>query len=159
MPGHLDIIPDAEAAVGIARDIGYPVMIKASAGGGGKGMRIAADDGEVRDGFRAAASEARSSFADDRIFIEKYIEEPRHIEIQVLGDAHGNIVYLGERECSIQRRHQKVIEEAPSPFLDGDTRAAMGGASGGAWPAPSITARPEPSSSSSTASAISTFSR
>jgi propionyl-CoA carboxylase alpha chain len=89
-------------------------------------MRIAADDGEVRDGFRAAASEARSSFADDRIFIEKYIEEPRHIEIQVLGDAHGNIVYLGERECSIQRRHQKVIEEAPSPFLDGDTRAAMG---------------------------------
>ena len=126
VPGHLDIVPDAEAAVGIARDIGYPVMIKASAGGGGKGMRIAADDGEVRDGFRAAAGEARSSFADDRIFIEKYIEEPRHIEIQVLGDAHGNIVYLGERECSIQRRHQKVIEEAPSPFLDAATRAAMG---------------------------------
>jgi propionyl-CoA carboxylase alpha chain len=126
VPGYPDIVPDAEAAVRIARDIGYPVMIKASAGGGGKGMRIAANDGEARDGFHAAASEAKSSFADDRIFIEKYIEEPRHIEIQVLGDAHGNIVYLGERECSIQRRHQKVIEEAPSPFLDADTRAAMG---------------------------------
>jgi propionyl-CoA carboxylase alpha subunit len=126
VPGYLDIVPDAEAAVRIARDIGYPVMIKASAGGGGKGMRLAADDGEVRDGFRSAASEAKTSFADDRIFIEKYIEQPRHIEIQVLGDAHGNIVHLGERECSIQRRHQKVIEEAPSPFLDADTRAAMG---------------------------------
>jgi propionyl-CoA carboxylase alpha chain len=126
VPGHLDVIPDAEAAVAIARDIGYPVMIKASAGGGGKGMRIAATDAEVRDGFRAAAGEARSSFGDDRIFIEKYIEEPRHIEIQVLGDQHGNIVHLGERECSIQRRHQKVIEEAPSPFLDPETRAAMG---------------------------------
>jgi len=126
VPGHLDVVPDADAAVRIARDIGYPVMIKASAGGGGKGMRIAAGDDDVRDGFRAAASEARSSFADDRIFIEKYIEQPRHIEIQVLGDSLGNIVYLGERECSIQRRHQKVIEEAPSPFLDGNTRAAMG---------------------------------
>src|SRR5207302_6697367 len=108
------------------RDSGYPVMIKASAGGGGKGMRIPANDAEARDGFRAAASEAQSSFADDRIFIEKYIEQPRHIEIQVLGDDHGNIVYLGERECSIQRRHQKVIEEAPSPFLDPETREAMG---------------------------------
>ena len=126
VPGHLDIVPDAESAVSIARDIGYPVMIKASAGGGGKGMRIAASDEEARDGFRAATGEAKSSFADDRIFIEKYIEEPRHIEIQVLGDAHGNIVYLGERECSIQRRHQKVIEEAPSPFLDDLTREAMG---------------------------------
>jgi propionyl-CoA carboxylase alpha chain len=126
VPGHLDIVPDAEDAVRIARDIGYPVMIKASAGGGGKGMRIAASDEEARDGFRAAAGEAKSSFADDRIFIEKYIEEPRHIEIQVLGDMHGNIVYLGERECSIQRRHQKVVEEAPSPFLDEATRAAMG---------------------------------
>ena len=126
VPGYLDIVPDADAAVRIARDIGYPVMIKASAGGGGKGMRVAIDDGEARDGFRAAANEARSSFADDRIFIEKYIEEPRHIEIQVLGDAHGSIVYLGERECSIQRRHQKVIEEAPSPFLNVNTRAAMG---------------------------------
>jgi propionyl-CoA carboxylase alpha chain len=126
VPGHLDVIADPDAAVAIARDIGYPVMIKASAGGGGKGMRIAASDAEVRDGFRSAASEAKSSFADDRIFIEKYIEEPRHIEIQVLGDDHGNIVYLGERECSIQRRHQKVIEEAPSPFLDPETRAAMG---------------------------------
>ncbi len=126
MPGYLDVVPDGDAAVGIARDIGYPVMIKASAGGGGKGMRIAANDDEVRDGFRGAASEAKSSFADDRIFIEKYIEEPRHIEIQVLGDAYGNIVYLGERECSIQRRHQKVIEEAPSPFLDAATRKGMG---------------------------------
>jgi len=126
VPGHLDVVPDAERAVAIARDIGYPVMLKASAGGGGKGMRIAADDAEVRDGFRSAASEAKSSFADDRIFIEKYIEEPRHIEIQVLGDTHGNIVHLGERECSIQRRHQKVIEEAPSPLLDPETRQAMG---------------------------------
>src|SRR5712672_1876419 len=126
VPGHLDVIPDAEAAVTIARDIGYPVMIKASAGGGGKGMRIGASDAEARDGFRSAASEAKSSFADDRIFIEKYIEEPRHIEIQVLGDNHGNIIYLGERECSIQRRHQKVIEEAPSPVLDAETREAMG---------------------------------
>jgi propionyl-CoA carboxylase alpha chain len=126
VPGYLDIVPDAESAVRVARDIGYPVMLKASAGGGGKGMRIAASDEEARDGFRAAAGEARSSFSDDRIFIEKYIKEPRHIEIQVLGDAHGNLVYLGERECSIQRRHQKVIEEAPSPFLDIATREAMG---------------------------------
>jgi propionyl-CoA carboxylase alpha chain len=127
VPGHLDVIPDAEAAVGIARQIGYPVMIKASAGGGGKGMRIARSEAETRDGFRAAQSEAKASFGDDRVFIEKYIEEPRHIEIQVLGDAHGTIVHLGERECSIQRRHQKVIEEAPSPFLDENTRRAMGG--------------------------------
>ena len=126
VPGHLDVIPDAESAVAVARDIGYPVMIKASAGGGGKGMRIVTNDAEVRDGFRSAASEAKSSFADDRIFIEKYIEEPRHIEIQVLGDTFGNLVHLGERECSIQRRHQKVIEEAPSPFLNNDTRKAMG---------------------------------
>src|SRR5215813_488578 len=126
VPGHLAVILDADSAVAVARDIGYPVMIKASAGGGGKGMRIAANDEETRDGFRSAASEAKSSFADDRIFIEKYIEEPRHIEIQVLGDALGNIVHLGERECSIQRRHQKVIEEAPSPFLDPATRKAMG---------------------------------
>jgi propionyl-CoA carboxylase alpha chain len=126
VPGHLEIIPDAENAIAIARDIGYPVMIKASAGGGGKGMRIAASDVEVSDGFRAAASEAKSSFADDRIFIEKYIEDPRHIEIQVLGDSFGNIVHLGERECSIQRRHQKVVEEAPSPFLDRETRDEMG---------------------------------
>ncbi len=126
VPGYLDVIPDAEAAVGIARDIGYPVMIKASAGGGGKGMRIARNDAEARDGFRSASNEARSSFGDDRVFLEKYIEEPRHIEIQVLGDAHGTVLHLGERECSIQRRHQKVIEEAPSPFLDAKTRAAMG---------------------------------
>ena len=126
VPGHLDVIPDAEAARKIAREIGYPVMIKASAGGGGKGMRIAHDDGEIKEGFRSAQSEARSSFGDERVFIEKYIEEPRHIEIQVLGDAHGTVLHLGERECSIQRRHQKVIEEAPSPFIDAEIRARMG---------------------------------
>ncbi|HEU0155286.1 MAG TPA: biotin carboxylase N-terminal domain-containing protein, partial [Stellaceae bacterium] len=126
IPGALDIVPDAESAVRLARDIGYPVMIKASAGGGGKGMRIAADERAVRDEFRSAQSEARSSFGDDRMFVEKYIEEPRHIEIQVLGDRHGEIVHLGERECSIQRRHQKVVEEAPSPFLDGALRERMG---------------------------------
>ncbi len=126
VPGHIGVIKDAKEAVKIAREIGYPVMIKASAGGGGKGMRVARGDDEVADGFRSAKSEAKSSFADDRVFIEKFIEEPRHIEIQVLADAHGNTIYLGERECSIQRRHQKVIEEAPSPFLDAATRAAMG---------------------------------
>jgi propionyl-CoA carboxylase alpha chain len=126
VPGHLEVIPNADAAVKIARDIGYPVMIKASAGGGGKGMRIARSDAETRDGFRSASNEARASFADDRVFIEKYVEEPRHIEIQVLGDAHGHVIHLGERECSIQRRHQKVIEEAPSPFIDAKTRASMG---------------------------------
>ena len=126
VPGYLGEVPDAEAAVKIARDVGYPVMIKASAGGGGKGMRIARDDASVREGFERAVSEAKSSFGDDRVFIERYVETPRHIEIQVLADAHGNAVYLGERECSIQRRHQKVIEEAPSPFLDEATRKAMG---------------------------------
>jgi len=112
--------------VAIARNIGYPVMIKASAGGGGKGMRIARDDQAVRDGFRSSSNEARSSFGDDRVFIEKFVDEPRHIEIQIIADGHGNCIYLGERECSIQRRHQKVIEEAPSPFLDEKTRRAMG---------------------------------
>ncbi len=126
VPGHLGVIKDAEEAVRIARGVGYPVMIKASAGGGGKGMRLARNDAEVREGFRAATHEASASFADDRVFIEKFIEDPRHIEIQVLADGHGNTLYLGERECSIQRRHQKVIEEAPSPFLDAKTRAAMG---------------------------------
>ena len=126
VPGYLDTIADPETALAIARDIGYPIMLKASAGGGGKGMRIAHDETELRDGWRGATSEARASFGDDRIFIEKYIEGPRHIEIQVLGDTHGNIVHLGERECSIQRRHQKVIEEAPSPFIDPETREAMG---------------------------------
>ena len=126
VPGFLGVIPDAAAAARIAREIGYPVMIKASAGGGGKGMRIAHNDDEAREGFRSATAEARSSFGDDRVFLEKYIEEPRHIEIQVLGDAFGHVIYLGERECSIQRRHQKVIEELPSPFLDAATRAAMG---------------------------------
>ena len=126
VPGHLGILKDGKEAVKIAREIGYPVMIKASAGGGGKGMRIARNDAEAEEGFRSAVSEAKSSFADDRVFVEKYIEEPRHIEIQVLADGHGNVVHLGERECSIQRRHQKVIEEAPSPFLDEATRAEMG---------------------------------
>jgi propionyl-CoA carboxylase alpha chain len=126
VPGHMDLITDGEHAVEISRQVGYPVMIKASAGGGGKGMRVAFDDEEAHEGFRSARSEAKSSFADDRVFIEKFIDDPRHIEIQVLADAHGNVVHLGERECSIQRRHQKVIEEAPSPFLDAETRAAMG---------------------------------
>jgi propionyl-CoA carboxylase alpha chain len=126
VPGHMDLIEDSAQAVQVSRDIGYPVMIKASAGGGGKGMRVAFNDDEAREGFRSARSEAKSSFADDRVFIEKLIDDPRHIEIQVLADAHGNVVHLGERECSIQRRHQKVIEEAPSPFLDAETRAAMG---------------------------------
>ncbi len=126
IPGYTDVIDGPDQAVEIARDIGYPVMLKASAGGGGKGMRVVYDDDECRDGFERAANEARSSFGDDRVFAEKFIEEPRHIEIQVLADTHGNAVYLGERECSIQRRHQKVIEEAPSPFLDEATRKAMG---------------------------------
>ncbi|MGI9475998.1 MAG: acetyl-CoA carboxylase biotin carboxylase subunit [Hyphomicrobiaceae bacterium] len=126
VPGHVGEISDAKAAVKIADEIGYPVMIKASAGGGGKGMRIAHSRDEVADGFAAARSEAASSFGDDRIFIEKFIVNPRHIEIQVLGDKHGNVIHLGERECSIQRRNQKVIEEAPSPLLDEETRAQMG---------------------------------
>jgi len=126
VPGHLAAIADADAAAKIARKIGYPVMIKASAGGGGKGMRIAYNDAEAREGFVSATNEAKASFADDRVFIEKYVEEPRHIEIQLIADGHGNCVYLWERECSIQRRHQKVIEEAPSPFLDARTRKAMG---------------------------------
>ncbi|MDZ4735647.1 MAG: acetyl/propionyl/methylcrotonyl-CoA carboxylase subunit alpha [Rhodospirillaceae bacterium] len=126
VPGHLAPIADADEARRIARTIGYPVMLKASAGGGGKGMRIARSDEEVEDGFRGATNEARTAFGDDRVFVEKYIEQPRHIEIQVLADAHGNTIFLGERECSIQRRHQKVIEEAPSPFLDSRTRSAMG---------------------------------
>ena len=126
VPGYLGEIADADEALKIAKDIGYPVMIKASAGGGGKGMRIVRSSDEVSEGFQLAKSEAKSSFGDDRIFIEKYIEEPRHIEIQVLGDKHGKALYLGERECSIQRRNQKIIEEAPSVFLDDETRKAMG---------------------------------
>ena len=126
IPGYTDVINDADQAVKIAGEVGYPVMIKASAGGGGKGLRVAANDDEAREGYQACRNEAKASFGDDRVFIEKFIEEPRHIEIQVLGDAHGNCLYLWERECSIQRRHQKVIEEAPSPFLDAATRKAMG---------------------------------
>lgn len=126
VPGHMGLIEDADEAVKISASIGYPVMIKASAGGGGKGMRIAWSDEEAREGFEASKREAKSSFGDDRIFIEKFVTQPRHIEIQLLGDQHGNVLYLGERECSIQRRNQKVIEEAPSPFLDAATRKAMG---------------------------------
>jgi len=126
VPGVMGLIDDAEDAVKISKEIGYPVMIKASAGGGGKGMRIAWNDDEAREGFQSSKNEAASSFGDDRIFIEKFVTQPRHIEIQVLADQHGNCVYLGERECSIQRRNQKVVEEAPSPFLDEATRKAMG---------------------------------
>jgi propionyl-CoA carboxylase alpha subunit len=126
VPGHLGIIDTEEDALRIAERIGYPVMIKASAGGGGKGMRIAHSPSEVRDGFARARSEAKSSFGDDRVFLEKFIVNPRHIEIQVLGDKLGNVIHLGERECSIQRRNQKVIEEAPSPLLDAKTRKAIG---------------------------------
>ena len=126
VPGYMGLIEDADEAVRISTEIGYPVMIKASAGGGGKGMRIAWNDEEAREGFQSSKNEAASSFGDDRIFIEKFVTQPRHIEIQVLCDAHGNGIYLGERECSIQRRNQKVVEEAPSPFLDEKTRKAMG---------------------------------
>ncbi|MEM6480749.1 MAG: acetyl/propionyl/methylcrotonyl-CoA carboxylase subunit alpha [Pseudomonadota bacterium] len=126
VPGYMGLIEDANEAVKISTEIGYPVMIKASAGGGGKGMRIAWNDEETREGFQASKNEAKASFGDDRIFIEKFVTQPRHIEIQVLCDTHGNGIYLGERECSIQRRNQKVIEEAPSPFLDEATRKAMG---------------------------------
>ena len=126
VPGYMGLIADADEAVKISGQIGYPVMIKASAGGGGKGMRIAWNEGEVKEGFESSKNEAAASFGDDRIFIEKFVTQPRHIEIQVLADKHGNCVYLHERECSIQRRNQKVIEEAPSPFLDEATRKAMG---------------------------------
>ena len=126
VPGHIGEIDDTEHAVKIAGEIGYPVMMKASAGGGGKGMRLAWNEKDVREGFKATKREGLASFGDDRVFIEKFIEQPRHIEIQVLGDKHGNVIYLGERECSIQRRHQKVVEEAPSPFVDPEMRKKMG---------------------------------
>ena len=126
VPGHLGVIEDEKQAIKIAEEIGFPVMIKASAGGGGKGMRIAHSRDEVAEGFTRARSEAKASFGDDRVFIEKFIVNPRHVEIQVLGDKHGNVIYLGERECSIQRRNQKVVEEAPSPLLDAATRKSMG---------------------------------
>ena len=126
IPGYNDAIAGPEQAVEIAKGIGYPVMIKASAGGGGKGLRVAFNDKEAFEGFASCQNEARNSFGDDRIFIEKFVQEPRHIEIQILGDSHGNVIYLNERECSIQRRHQKVIEEAPSPFISDETRKAMG---------------------------------
>ncbi|WP_109356977.1 acetyl/propionyl/methylcrotonyl-CoA carboxylase subunit alpha [Sphingorhabdus sp. EL138] len=126
VPGHIGEIDDTDHAVKISGEIGYPVMMKASAGGGGKGMRLAWNEKDVREGFEATKREGLASFGDDRVFIEKFIEQPRHIEIQVLGDKHGNVIYLGERECSIQRRHQKVVEEAPSPFVDPEMRKKMG---------------------------------
>ena len=126
VPGHIGEIDDTEHAVRISSEIGYPVMMKASAGGGGKGMRLAWNEKDVREGFEATKREGLASFGDDRVFIEKFIEQPRHIEIQVLGDKHGNVIFLGERECSIQRRHQKVVEEAPSPFVDPEMRKKMG---------------------------------
>ena len=126
IPGYTDVVRDADHAIEISAEIGYPVMLKASSGGGGKGMRMANNDGDCREGYERATNEAESSFGDDRIFIEKYIQQPRHIEIQIMADSQGNVIYLGERECSIQRRHQKVIEEAPSPFLDNETRKKMG---------------------------------
>jgi propionyl-CoA carboxylase alpha chain len=126
IPGFTGVLRDSEHAVEISNQLGYPVMLKATAGGGGKGMRVAANDDQCRDGFERAASEARSSFGDDRLFVEKYIEEPRHIEIQIMADSHGDVIHLNERECSLQRRHQKVIEEAPSPFLDEAMRKEMG---------------------------------
>ncbi|MBA4195739.1 MAG: acetyl/propionyl-CoA carboxylase subunit alpha, partial [Comamonadaceae bacterium] len=126
IPGYNEPIQSPDEAVGIAQKIGYPVMIKASAGGGGKGLRVAFNDKECFEGFTSCRNEARNSFGDDRVFMEKFVQEPRHIEIQVLGDSHGNVIYLNERECSIQRRHQKVIEEAPSPFISEATRKAMG---------------------------------
>jgi propionyl-CoA carboxylase alpha chain len=126
IPGHPELLRDADEAVAIAAQIGYPVMLKATAGGGGKGMRVARNDDECREGFQRATSEARSSFGDARVFLEKFIEQPRHVEIQVLADAHGQVIHLGERECSLQRRHQKIIEESPSPVLDAPLRQAMG---------------------------------
>ena len=134
VPGHLDDIATTDEAVKIAKGIGYPVMMKASAGGGGKGMRLAYTEKDVREGFESVKHEGLASFGDDRVFIEKFIEAPRHIEIQVLGDQHGNIVYLGERECSIQRRHQKVVEEAPSPFVTPEDAQEHGRAGGRARP-------------------------
>jgi len=126
IPGFTSVLRDGEHAVEISNQLGYPVMLKATAGGGGKGMRVAHNDAECRDGFERASNEARSSFGDDRMFVEKFIEQPRHIEIQIMADSHGNVIHLNERECSLQRRHQKVIEEAPSPFLDEATRQKMG---------------------------------
>jgi len=126
IPGYTEVVIDANHALQVANEVGYPVMLKASAGGGGKGMRVIRNDAECTEGFERASSEAQSSFGDQRIFVERYIDDPRHIEIQVLADQHGSIVYLGERECSIQRRHQKIIEEAPSPFVNDDMRRAMG---------------------------------
>ena len=126
VPGFLGTIEDEMHALRIAGEVGFPVMIKASAGGGGKGMRVARNRAEVAEGFTRARSEAKASFGDERVFIEKFIENPRHVEIQILGDKHGNVIHLGERECSVQRRNQKVVEEAPSPLLDTATRAKMG---------------------------------
>ena len=160
VPGHLGVIEDEKQALKIADEIGYPVMIKASAGGGGKGMRIAhATRARSRKVSRARARRRNPSFGDERVFIEKFIENPRHIEIQVLGDKHGNVIYLGERECSIQRRNQKVVEEAPSPLLDEKTRKAHGRAGGRARARPSTTTRRARWSSSPGRTRVSIFSK
>ncbi|MFX4221234.1 MAG: biotin carboxylase N-terminal domain-containing protein [Thalassobaculum sp.] len=156
VPGFVGLIEGPDHAAEIAEEIGYPVMIKATAGGGGKGMRIANSKDELKDGVRSAMNEARSSFGDDRVFIEKFVTEPRHIEIQVLADKHGNVIHLGERECSIQRRHQKVIEEAPSPFIDAETRGRDGRPGRAPWPGRWATSPPARSSSSPTPTRTST---
>ena len=148
MPGFIGEIEGVDHAIQISEEIGYPVMIKASAGGGGKGIRVAYNRKDVEEGFPAVRAEAKGAFGDDRIFIEKFVTAPRHIEIQVLGDKHGNVVHLFERECSIQRRNQKVIEEAPSPLLDEKTRMAMGEQAVRAWRARCNTTAPARSSSS-----------
>ena len=159
VPGVDRALAGVDEAVAAAREVGYPVMLKASAGGGGKGMRIAAGEDEVREGFRSATNEALASFGDGRIFVERYVERPRHIEIQVLADRHGTVLHLGERECSVQRRHQKVLEEAPSPFVDAGMRGADGRPGGGPRSARSATNRPARSSSSWVRTAGSTSSR
>jgi len=165
IPGYNSEIVDAAQAVEIAKGIGYPVMIKASAGGGGKGLRVAFNDKEAFEGFEACRNEARNSFGDDRVFIEKFVEGPHHIEIQIIADAFGNTVYLLERECSIQRRHQKVLEEAPSPFIDDKIRKAMGeqavalAKAVNYQSAGTVEFAPEPSNSSSVRTSRSTSSR
>ena len=155
VPGFVGEIRDEAHAKQIAKEIGYPVMVKASAGGGGKGLRIVHKEAELAQAIQSSQNEARAAFGDDRLFIEKFVTEPRHIEIQVMGDKHGNVIHLNERECSIQRRNQKVIEEAPSPLLDAKMRAAMG-AEAVASPRPSATTAPARSNSSSTRTRIST---
>ena len=157
VPGFMGEIRDEAHAREIASEIGYPVMVKASAGGGGKGLRVVQSEGELAQAIISSRNEARASFGDGRLLVEKFVTQPRHIEIQLMADKHGHVVHLNERECSIQRRHQKVIEEAPSPFLDEKTARGDGRASGRAWPRRWAMTAPARSSSLSTASAISIF--